>query len=327
MLPWVLAYYGMVPVAADRLASLITPELDRMVSPEHVLIHNHRVGREFLALASLAIARRRRLPFVLTPHHHPKWRGYRYLGWLKAYRNADAVLAHTPSEERELIRLGVAPQKITVIWSAGDDPMPGNATRFRAGFGQPMAPLVLFVGQLYAYKGIAELLAAVDALQQRGFAANLAFIGPATPFSTEFFKKHSRPWLRVLGKVPPQEKWDALEAADVVCLPSRNEAFGRIYLEAWSKGKPVIGGRIPAVADVVSDGITGLLVTPGSVADLSQALERLLSDPAFARQLGQRGTDALNERFSWSKVVGRVEAAYDQALRESAARRRGPSAA
>jgi glycosyltransferase involved in cell wall biosynthesis len=89
----------------------------------------------------------------------------------------------------------------------------------------------------------------------------------------------------------------------------------------------VIGGRIPAVADVVSDGITGLLVTPGSVADLSQALERLLSDPAFARQLGQRGTDALNERFSWSKVVARVEAAYDQALRESAARRRGPSAA
>ena len=327
MLPWVLAYYGLVPVAADRLASLITPELDRMVSPEHVLIHNHRVGREFLALASLTIARRRGLPFVLTPHHHPKWRGYRYSGWLKAYRNADAVLAHTPSEERELIRLGVDPQRITVIWSAADDPLSGDPARFRAGFGQPRAPLVLFVGQLYAYKGVAELLAAVDALHRRHIAANLAFIGPATPFSTAFFKKHTRPWLRVLGRVPPQEKWDALEAADVVCLPSHHEAFGRIYLEAWSKGKPVIGGRIPAVADVVRDGISGLLVTPGSVAELSEAMERLLSDPGFARQIGERGLEAVNERFSWPKVVARVEAAYDQALRESAARRRDPSAA
>lgn len=327
MLPWVLSYYALVPVAADRLAGLIAPDLDRLVRPEHALIHNHRIGREFLALASLRIARRRGLPFVLTPHHHPKWRGYRYSGWFKAYRSADAVLAHTNAEKQELIRLSVREEVIHVIWSAGDDPLPGNAARFRAKFANPEDPLILFVGQMYQYKGVAELLAAADMLHARGIRANLAFVGPHTPFSRRFFSRESRPWLRVLGPVSAQEKWDALQAATVVGLPSRNEAFGRIYVEAWSVGKPVIGGRIPAVADVVTDERTGLLVTPGSAAELAQALERLLTNPALAAQLGAQGQRDVQARFNWPQVVGRVEAAYDAARQRVAAVRRAPSPA
>jgi glycosyltransferase involved in cell wall biosynthesis len=313
MLPWVAAYYPLVPLAADQLARLIEPEVDRLVEPEHVLVHNHRIGREFLALASLNVARRRSLPFVLTPHHHPKWSGYRYSGWLKVYRSADVLLTQTAAEKTELIRLGVEPDRIHVIWCAGDDPLPGDGARFRAGFANPNDALILFVGQLYQYKGVAELLEATDRLHARGLRANLAFVGPATPFSARFFKTHARPWLRVLGRVSPQEKWDALTAADVVCLPSRHEAFGRIFLEAWAKQKPVIGGRVPAVADVIEDGRSGLLVTPGSVAELSQALQRILSDPAGAAEMGRQGERDVIERFNWPQVVARVEVAYDAA--------------
>ena len=327
MLPWVAAYYPLVPLAADRLARLIEPEVDRLVHPEHVLIHNHRIGREFLALASVDVARRRGLPFVLTPHHHPKWTGYRYSGWLKVYRSADVLLAHTPAERQELIRLGVPADRIHVIWCAADDPLPGEGSRFRARFARPDDPLILFVGQLYQYKGVAELVEAADILHARGIRANLAFVGPATPFSTRFFSRHSRPWLRVLGRVSPQEKWDGLTAADVVCLPSRHEAFGRIYLEAWAKGKPVIGGRVPAVADVIDDERSGLLVTPGSATELSQALERILSDPVKAAEMGRQGERAVLERFNWPQVVARVEAAYDAARDRVAAVGRAPSPA
>jgi glycosyltransferase involved in cell wall biosynthesis len=313
MLPWVASYYPLVPLAAGRLARLIQPEVDRLVEPAHVLIHNHRIGREFLALASLNVARRRSLPFVLTPHHHPKWSGYRYGGWLKVYRSADVLLTQTQAEKTELIRLGVQADRVHVIWCAGDDPLPADGARFRANFANPQDPLILFVGQLYQYKGVAELVEATDLLHARGLRANLAFVGPATPFSTRFFRHHARPWLRVLGRVSPQEKWDALEAADVVGLPSRHEAFGRIYLEAWAKQKPVIGGRVPAVADVIEDGKSGLLVTPGSVSELSQALQRILSDPALAAAMGRHGQRAVTERFNWPQVVARVEAAYDAA--------------
>jgi glycosyltransferase involved in cell wall biosynthesis len=321
MLPWVVAYYALVPLASQRIAALMTPFVDRLVRPDHVLIHNHRIGREFLALASLQVARRRNLPFVLTPHHHPKWRGgYRYAGWLKAYRSADAVLAHTPAEEQELIRLGVEAERIHLIWCGADDPLPADGRRFRAQFANPDAPLVLFVGQLYRYKGVADLLEAVDMLHARGIDANLAYIGPGTPFSRRFFERRGRPWLRILGKVSAQEKWDAIEAASVVCLPSAHEAFGRIYLEAWSKNKPVIGGRIPAVKDVIEDGRSGLLVTPGSAGELSQALARLLTDPTLAAQMGERGAQRVRDRFNWPQVVRRIESSYDAARKRVSGR-------
>jgi glycosyltransferase involved in cell wall biosynthesis len=322
MLPWVLSYYAIVPLAADRLARLMAPAVEQLLRPHHVLIHNHRIGREFLALASLQIARRHGIPFVLTPHHHPKWKGYRYRAWLDVYRSADAVLAHTPAERAELMRLGVDPARIQVIWSAADDPLEGDAARFRGRFIDPQAPLIVFVGQLYAYKGIAELVAAVDLLQARGVRANLAYLGPHTPFSRRFFRHQERPWMRVLGPVSPQEKWDAIEAATVVALPSQHEAFGRIYLEAWSKAKPVVGGRIPAVADVIEDERSGLLVTPGSASELSRALERIIMDSALARELGHRGQQAVIQRFNWAHVVARVEEAYDAARRRLAERRR-----
>src|SRR5438876_7531479 len=90
MLPWVASYYALIPVAAERIARMMAPYVEDLLRPEHVLIHNHRIGREFLALASLEVARRRGLAFVLSSYHHPNWKGYLYSGWLRAYRAADA---------------------------------------------------------------------------------------------------------------------------------------------------------------------------------------------------------------------------------------------
>jgi glycosyltransferase involved in cell wall biosynthesis len=319
MLPWALTYYAYPAVAARRIAELMAPYVERAVHPEHVLIHNHRIGREFLARASLAVARRRAIPFVLTPHHHPKWRGYRYGGWLDVYRAADAVLAITEFEAQELQRLGVRSERIHVIGGAADPPLPADPSRFRSRIGGSTQPLILFLGQQYQYKGVAELVAATESIRSRGVTAELAFVGPPTPFSARFFERHQAPWLHVMGRVDEQTKWDAIEASSVVCLPSRQEAFGRVYLEAWSKGKPVIGAGIPTVREVITAGKTGLLVDPGSADQLAGALERLLTDAHLATALGAAGRDELESRFSWREVVRRVEAAYESTLERAAA--------
>jgi glycosyltransferase involved in cell wall biosynthesis len=117
-----------------------------------------------------------------------------------------------------------------------------------------------------------------------------------------------------MGEVEAQDKWDAMEAAQIVCVPSRNESFGRVFVEAWSKGKPVIGARIPAVEEVIRDGITGLLVEPGSAPSLASALERLLRDRELAARLGEQGRRAAATEFSWARVVARVENAYAAAV-------------
>lgn len=314
MAPWVLVYYAAVPIAAKRIASQMVRSLEEVMTSEHSLIHNHRIGREFLAEASLSIARKRGLPFVLTPHHHPKWKGYRYSGWTNVYRNADAVLAITEAEVNELVRLGVARERIRVVGGAADDPIPADAERFRARIGGSADPIVLFVGQQYPYKGVAQLVDAADQLRARGLRLNLVFVGPETDFSRRLFAKTGRPWLHVLGAVDNQTKWDAYEAASVLCLPSAQEAFGRVYLEAWSKNKPVIGGRIPAVMEVVTDGTSGLLVDPASVDELQRALERVLTDHDLAARLGASGRREVDERFNWRRVAARVEEAYEEVL-------------
>ena len=314
MLPWVMAYYALVPLAARRIASEMIPQLDRAVEPEAVLIHNHRIGREFLALASLAVARKRKVPFVLTPYHHSRWQGYRYSAWTGVYRAADAVLTLTQAEALEMGRLGVAPERLHVIGGAADQPLPADAARFRARIGSTTAPLVLFAGQLYRYKGVPLLVAAGDALRARGIQVELVFIGPETSYSRTFFANHKRPWIHVLGNVDNQTKWDAIEAATVVCVPSDQESFGRIYVEAWSKGKPVIASRIPSVSEVVTEGESGLLIDRGSVDQLSNALERLVGDPALAERLGTTGRREVASRFNWPEVVRRVESVYESLI-------------
>ena len=314
MAPWVVAYYAAVPFAARRIAAQMAPAVERVMTPDQVIVHTHRIGREFLAMASLTVARRRGLPFVLTPYHHPRWQGYRYSGWTDVYRAADAVLALTGAESQELQRLGVREDQLFVIGGAGDEPLPGDPSRFFGLIGVKTKLLVLFVGQLYEYKGVATLVDAAAALRARGVELDLAFVGPETAFSRRLFARRAAPWIHVVGPVDNQTKWDAIEAASVVCVPSAQESFGRVYIEAWAKGKPVIGGRIPSVAEVITDGENGLLVDPGSAPQLERALERLLTDSTVAARLGDGGHTTRDQRFTWKQVVARVERVYEGLL-------------
>lgn len=315
MAPWVAGYYAMVPAAAREIADAMVEPLDRLVPPDTVVVHNHRIGREFLAMASLEVARRRGLPFVLTPYHHPRWHGYRYAAWTAVYRAADAVLTLTAAEGRELERLDVDPSRIHVILGAADEPMPSDASRFRARAGiAAEVPIVLFVGQLYEYKGVARLLAAAERLRARGIDLQLVFVGPETSFSRRLFAGRDRSFVHVLGAVDNQAKWDALEAATLLAVPSTQESFGRVYLEAWAKARPVIGCAIPSVSEVVTDGVDGVLVPPNGEAELDSALERLLTDPVLARRMGEGGRATLEKRFTWPKVVERVESVYEGLL-------------
>ncbi len=314
MAPWVFGYYFMVPVAARRIAGAMVPELDAMLDPGHALIHNHRIGREFLALASLAVARRRGLPFVLTPYHHPRWRGWRYSAWIEVYRAADAVLTLTAAEAKDLAGLGVDPARVHVVGGAADDPLDGDAARFRMKLHGSTRPMVLFLGQLYEYKGVARLLEAAESMHARGIEFDLVFVGPETDYSRSLFSGRRPAWVHVLGAVDNQTKWDAIEAATVVCVPSAQESFGRVYVEAWARGKPVIGGRIPPVMEVVTEGQNGLLVDPASASEIGMALERLLTDESLALRLGEGGRQERDRRFTWKQVAGRVEAVYDELL-------------
>ena len=81
----------------------------------------------------------------------------------------------------------------------------------------------------------------------------------------------------------------ALDAATLLVLPSRSEGMGRVVIEAGCRGRAVVGSRVGGIPDVVADGETGVLVTPGDVDALAEALGRVLSERALAERLGAEG--------------------------------------
>ncbi|MFC1736432.1 glycosyltransferase, partial [Candidatus Hydrogenedentota bacterium] len=116
-----------------------------------------------------------------------------------------------------------------------------------------------------------------------------------------------------LGAVDKQTKTDALAACDVMALPSTQESFGIVFLEAWLMGKPVIGCDIPAVRTVVRDGVDGYL-TEQNAGELTERLLALLDNGGLRHSMGQEGRQrALNE-FTWDKICQKTLAAYKSAL-------------
>ena len=105
-----------------------------------------------------------------------------------------------------------------------------------------------------------------------------------------------------MQRLPDAERNDLLAAMDVLALPSRTDTFGRVFLEAWSYAKPVVGARAGGIPDVIEAGRTGELVDFGDAAGLARVLDGLLGDPRRREQMGLLGQRVLWERYDWQRV-------------------------
>ena len=103
---------------------------------------------------------------------------------------------------------------------------------------------------------------------------------------------------------------DLLDAMDMFTLASVSEGFPNVLLEAMAMAKPMVAGRVGALADIVLHGETGLLVDPSAPTDLAQAICTLLRSPAQARHMGVRGRDRVETCFSRQRQVSDVLALY-----------------
>jgi glycosyltransferase involved in cell wall biosynthesis len=99
----------------------------------------------------------------------------------------------------------------------------------------------------------------------------------------------------------------------MVLYPSRAESFGFVFLEAWSFGLPVVGCRAGAVPDVVEDGVTGLLISPGDSLELADCVSRLIDNPVEAEKLGSEGRRRVRDEHTWAAVAQRARRSLDAA--------------
>ena len=307
-----LLYYLRMRASIDALADLIRPHLVELIAKDRVeLVHNFRIGREPLSFASWRLARALGVPFVFTPCHHPRWVGWRYRAFIDLYHRSDLVLTLTEAERRELISLGVSSARICTTGVGPVIAPTADPENFRLCYGID-GRLVLFVGQHYSYKGFYALLEAATLVWRRFPDARFAFIGPPVGDSEAAYRGADPRILR-LGTVDLQTKTDAFAACTVLCVPSTQESFGGVYTEAWSFGKPVIGARIPAVAEVIDDGVDGLL-TEQRPAEIADRLLQILGDASAAERMGAAGLRKVAEKYSWNVIAQRTRDAYRRVM-------------
>jgi glycosyltransferase involved in cell wall biosynthesis len=312
LIPWVLFYYPLQGMALKYISAALAKEIEPMAESVD-LIHNCRIGREGLSFASYQVAQQHDLPFVLTPVHHPRWSGWLHRYYLNLYRKADAIIVLTESERSLLSSLGVAEKRLFVtgigpILSQNEDAM-----RFRTAYHLGEDPIVLFLGQKYAYKGIEPLLKAAQLVWQKHPQTRFVFIGPRTNYSEKLFENIKDNRLLELGTVDLDTKTDAIAACTLLCVPSTQESFGGVYTEAWSLGKPVIGCDIPAVAEVISHGKDGFIVKQESDS-IAKYIYTLISDPAMCESMGEAGRLKVLNRYSWPRIASLTEEAYNSVI-------------
>ena len=308
LLPNVLLYYAFKQGSIRRISRDIAHQI-AATEGEFDLIHNHRIGREPLSFASYDVAQKKKVPFFLTPYHHPRWKGWWYQEYHQLYRLSDGIFALSESEKKTLIEFGVAPERIFVI---GGGPILANDPRpqlFRDEYGLQQRPVILFLGQKYSYKGLDALLKAAQLTARKYTDVVFVFLGPRTKFSQRLFLNVNSPNVLEIGEVDLQTKTNALAACDIFCLPSTQESFGMVFLEAWMMEKPVIGGDIPALKELISVGEDGYIVKDDP-DELAEKIIWLLNNPSQRAKMGRRGKEKTLANYSWDRVAEKMETAY-----------------
>lgn len=166
------------------------------------------------------------------------------------------------------------------------------------------APLILAVGRLVYYKGYENLVAAA-----RGLDASLVFVG--TGPLEEALKRQALNDDRIhfAGAVSEEDLPAYLRAADIFALPStsRAESFGIATLEAQALGVPAVISDVgTGTIEAVDPGLTGLVVAPGDIRGLRDALQRLLADPAERARMGRAAAARVERGWTAAHQAARV---------------------
>jgi glycosyltransferase involved in cell wall biosynthesis len=161
-------------------------------------------------------------------------------------------------------------------------------------FSLPPGPVILAVGRFCRWKGYGDLLRACAALDGEGVAFTCVLAGKARPDApgeeTELRALADELKLRsvVFAGWRPDVP-SLMKSSTVLAVPSHGEPFGRIIPEAWACGLPVVAANSGGPAEIIQDGVTGLLVPTGDGAALAAALRRVLTDAGLRQKLAANG--------------------------------------
>jgi len=313
------------------------------------VVHSHALGR--LGAIGRAVARVRRLPFVLSVHGGAYdlpaavRRGFRRAagaGWdwgkvpgllLRArqlFADADAIVTCNP-REAELIRerhpgrrVFVQPHGVPL-----DLFTPDRRAAAQAAFPELQDRVVLLVpGRIDPTKNQAWLIAQTAELVRRHPRILLVLAGACThrEYGGQLQARVEREGLDdavlLTGGLPPGDPRliGLMQGARAVVLPSVSETFGLVILEAWAAGTPVIASRTSGATTLVEQEANGLLFDLEHPASFHAAVDRIMTQPATARSWGEAGRAKVRAEYDAAALAGRMKSIYEEVIHERAHR-------
>lgn len=262
-------------------------------------------------------------PNVLHGGLHPadRW-GFNRPMIYSAIRKATAYIANTGYEARYVIQQDADPERVHTVGVGVDlevfQDVSQAEARKRLGLGD--GPLIGFIGQLGAAKGVDTLLRSMRIVWEIFPEVHVLIAGGRTLFADQLeaiisqFPEEKRTQIHMHYNFTNAEKPWLFNAVDIFAYPSGFESFGIAFLEAWASKKPVIGCRTGAIPWVVSAGRDGLLVRYKMPEPLAEAIVMLLQNSRYARALGENGYRKVVERYTWPTVARRFREIYEKTI-------------
>lgn len=305
-----------LPSAGRFLAQAILQNVQKLHRAQPIdLIHAH--GALPCGDAALLLQHRLGIPIVVTVHGLDAFSSVQAKGFAatwceqvsrKVYRSAERVICVSEKVRQEVI-CGEENCKAEVIYNGVD------ASRFAPSAESEKNHSILSIGNLIPIKGHELLLHAITRMKARFPSICLKIIGDGPEQARLRELAHARGIednVTFLGRQSRQQVVAALQGCSVFALPSRYEALGCVYLEAMATAKPVVACHGQGISEIIKHGVSGWLITPGNLDELTSALTHLLEDAQLRSQLGRTGRTTILERFTLAHQAERLAALYEE---------------
>jgi glycosyltransferase involved in cell wall biosynthesis len=259
--------------------------------------------------------------------NYGEWQS-RLVKW--ALRRADAIVGVSRFTAQSIVNAGLPCERVFAVLNSLDllssrwDPgLDGRSVRQQFGIAQD-APVLGITARLFRWKGHSDLLDALALVKKQMPNVRLVIVGEDDPRANpgggsyraelESQIRHHDLGANVLFTGFRTDVPELMASFDVYAMPSWEEPFGMVFIEAMAMKKPVIAWDIGGAKEIIMHNETGLLVEPKSTPDLAEAILKLLRDPALRQRMGEAGRRRVEQAFTSQRMCQDMIEVYQKIL-------------
>jgi len=231
---------------------------------------------------------------ILVPCFHPTDSLFSHSSLIETLRQANYILTLTDFEKKYLsTHFNIDSQKLKIIPSGIPSAL---LKKTPATF--PHKPNVLYIGSFSAHKGINALIRSIPQNCTLTLAGQKTLYWPQIKKQIKSLPTPIQKNIKTIFNFPSSRLPQIIDSCTCLVLPSTQESFGKVLLEAWARKKPVIVKNTPAPVELVNRSRGGLVVKN----NLRQSILKLINNPSLCRRLGQNGYHFVKKNHTWDRI-------------------------